>query len=358
MRILITGGAGFAGANVAVYLATRGHNVTVLDNLARRGSEHSLSRLGAAGVDFRHGDVRCPEDWSGLKADFVINAASQPSAIDGYGNPSFDFEVNTVGVLRALEFCRRQDAGIIQFSTNKCYPVSAVNNRPIIKLADRYECREPVDESCSLDGGDRSIYGASKIMADLMIQEWADAFQMPAIVNRFSCLAGPWQWGKCAQGWVAWWVIAHRLGLPLKYIGFEGRQVRDVLFVDDLCRLLEMELDTARPGGPGEQVFNVGGGQENALSLRQCTVLVRQQTGCKVPIVTEEQPRRADFHWYVSDTSKVRQQLGWWPMIHLEEGLEQIDAWVVDNLGLLKAMYGQNIAAPLIAVESPELVEV
>ncbi len=355
MKVLITGGAGFAGANLGVYLAARGHSVTALDNLARRGSEHNLARLRAAGVEFRHGDVRCPEDWQGLKADFVVNAAAQPSAIDGYANPTLDVSVNTVGVLQALEFCRREGAGILQFSTNKVFPVHAVNDRPIIKLADRYECQFPVDEKTSLDGGDRSIYGVSKIMADLMIQEWADAFQMPAIINRCSCLAGPWQWGKVEQGWVAWWVIAHRLGLPLKYIGFEGRQVRDVLFINDLCRLIEMEITTAKPGA---QVFNVGGGVDSTMSLRECTQLVREQTGCKVPIAVEEQPRRADFHWYVSDTRKVEEAYRWAPEISLERGLAEIDAWVVEHLELLAGMYGRNIAAPLIAVEDPWLMGV
>ena len=355
MKILITGGAGFAGANLGVYLAERGYSVTAMDNLARRGSEHSLERLRAAGVAFRHGDVRCAEDWQGLKADFVVNAAAQPSAIDGYANPILDVNVNTMGVLKCLGFCRAQDAGIIQFSTNKVYGVSAVNDRPIIQLANRYDCQFPVDERTSIDGGDRSIYGVSKVMADLMIQEWADAFQMPAIINRCSCLAGPWQWGKCEQGWVAWWVIAHRLGLPLKYIGFEGRQVRDVLFISDLCRLIEMQIEQAKPGA---EVFNIGGGPDNTLSLRECTALVRVQTGCKVPIAYEEQPRRADFKWYVSDTRKVQAAYPWAPQVALRDGLAEIDAWVVENLDLLAGMYGQNIAAPLIPFESPDLVGV
>jgi len=203
--VTLTYGAGGSARERTIELAGRMRNevgtetVCHLTGITHTRAEMSrnLERLRAAGVTFRHGDVRCAEDWQDLKADFVVNAAAQPSAIDGYANPTLDVNVNTMGVLQALEFCRREDAGIVQFSTNKVYPVHAVNDRPIIQSTHRYECSEPVGEDCPLDGGDRSIYGVSKVMADLMIQEWADAFQMPAIINRCSCLAGPWQWGKC-----------------------------------------------------------------------------------------------------------------------------------------------------------------
>ena len=301
--------------------------MTVMDNLVRRGSEHNLGRLAASGAIFRHGDIRCPEDWVGLKADVVLECAAQPSAIDGYNNPTFDFSNNTVGVLRALEFCRREGAGIIQWSTNKCYPRRHVDNRTIQEQVTRLHSDELVDEDTPLDGGDRSLYGASKVMADLMIQEWADAFQMPAIINRFSCLAGPWQFGKCEQGWVAWWVIAHRLGLPLQYIGFDGKQVRDVLFIPDLCRLISLEIAGLKPGA---QVFNVGGGPDCSMSLLECTALVQDITGCKVPISSVDQERRADFKWYVSNIDKVRREMLWAPQTSLRAGLEEIDRWVCE----------------------------
>ena len=336
MRILITGGAGFVGANLAVFLRAEGHDVTVMDNLVRRGSEHNLGRLAASGAVFRHGDIRCPEDWVGLKADAVLECAAQPSVIDGYGNPLFDFTNNTVGALRALEFCRAQGAAIIMWSTNKTYPRQHVDNRTIWEEKDRFRSLSLIGEDTPLDGGDRSLYGASKIMADLMIQEWADAFQMPAIINRFSCLAGPWQWGKCEQGWVAWWVIAHRLGLPLQYIGFDGKQVRDVLFMPDLCRLIRLELAGLKPGA---QVFNVGGGPDNSMSLRECTGLVQEITGCKVPISSVGQERRADFRWYVSNLDKVQWAMRWAPQTSLRDGLEEIDRWACEHIDLLNKMY-------------------
>ena len=335
MRILITGGAGFVGGNLGVHLSQCGHTVIALDNLVRRGSEYNLSRLWNHGIEFRHGDVRCPEDWRDIKADVVLECSAQPSAIDGYQNPVFDFTNNTVPLIHLLDWCRQRQAGIILWSTNKVYPVHAVHNQRIIETPERYVSEKAIDENTPLDGGDRSLYGASKVMADLMVQEWSDAFKIPAIVNRFSCLAGPWQWGKCEQGWVAWWMIAHRLGLPLKYIGFQGKQVRDVLFVDDLCRLIEMQIEKMPIG----KVYNVGGGKYNSISLRECTHFCQQITGRKVPISIMEEPRRADFAVYISDTAKVEKDYGWFPTVFNEEGLEQIDEWAVGHLPLLSNLF-------------------
>jgi CDP-paratose 2-epimerase len=340
MQILITGGAGFVGANLALHLAQEGHTVQVLDNLVRRGSELNLPRLRDAGVTFRHGDIRCPEDWDGLEADVVLECAAQPSAIDGYLNPKFDFTNNTVGVLHTLEFCRQHNAGIIFWSTNKVYPVSEVNRlaNPSLNAGEDAYTGHAIDEYCPLDGGDRSLYGASKIMADLMIQEWADSFGIPAVINRCSCLYGPWQWGKSEQGWVSWWVIAHRLELPLTYIGFDGKQVRDCLHIDDLARLISLELKQLKPGAT---VVNVGGGDRNAISLRECTRHTQAITGCQVPLLVEEHPRRADFAHYVSCIARVEAIYGWSPQIGIEDGLRSVDDWAMYNLPEIQQLYGQ-----------------
>ena len=349
MKVLITGGSGVVGANLAVYLSTSGMRVTVLDNLVRRGSELNLSRLKEAGVEFYHGDVRCREDLfdghgkahSYLKADVVLDTAAQPSAIDGYKNPQYDFTNNVSGVANVLELCRAMDAGLIFWSTNKVYPVSAVHNQRILDGGDRLMSEFAIDEQTPLDGGDRSVYGMTKIMADLMVQEHADAFQMPAVINRFSCLAGPWQWGKPEQGWVAWWVIAHRFGFPLQYIGFDGKQVRDVLYMDDLCRLIELQIQQLH--NSGAEVFNVGGGKYSSMSLRECTDMCQMITGNRIPIETVPAPRRADFAVYLSDTRKVEDRYHWYPTIFADDALERIDKWVCANADTLRGQYGNPV---------------
>jgi len=340
-KVLITGGAGFVGANLALYLSESGYEVTALDNLVRRGSEYNIERLKNNGVTFIHGDIRNKEDLVGIRADVVLECAAQPSAIDGYNNPRYDFTNNTFAVMNLLEFCREQGAGLIFWSTNKVYPLSSIMKGRIIEMQDRLVSDHLIDENTPLDGGDRSLYGCSKVMADLMIQEWADAFDIPAVINRFSCLAGPWQWGKSEQGWVSWWIIAHRLGLPLQYIGFRGKQVRDVLFIPDLCRLIERQIETITPGA---KVYNVGGSHYSSMSLVECTQIAQKITDNVVPISYTLEARRADFPVYISDTTKLERELGWYPKVFIEEGMEQIDRWVVDNIDLLAQL--NNVDMP------------
>ena len=343
MKLLITGGAGFVGANLAVYFAAQGQQVTALDNLVRRGSELNLPRLRAAGVTFLHGDIRCTEDWPQERFDIVLDTAAQPSAIGGYTNPAYDLSNNITAAWQVLEYCRRSDTALIFWASNKVYPGSVINAMPYKSLSTRYYPTQAVKTTTPLDGGDRSIYGATKLSVDLMIQEYVDAFKVRAIVNRFSCLAGPWQYGKTEQGWVAWWVIAHQLQVPLRYIGYEGKQMRDVLFVQDLCLLIERQATQLVSGGyTGSTVFNVGGGRRNLLSLRDCTTLCQRLTGHTVEITEEEEPRRADFRTYCSDIEPVCHEFAWEPMVSIEEGVGEIYTWVREQEDLLRTLYAQE----------------
>lgn len=365
MKVLITGGAGFVGANLAHYLSGRDHQVTVMDNLVRRGSELNLGPLQQAGVTFVHGDVRNAEDFASLAGgyDVVLETCAQPSAIAGYGNPLFDINNNTIGLLNTLEYARRHEAGVIFWSTNKTYAGEHVNALPRVERETRWEWdraaiaaqygeRLPAGfdpeygftSEFTVDGHDHSIYGLSKIMADLACQEWYDAFGLRTVINRFSCLAGPGQFGKSAQGWVAWWAIAFHFGLPLKYIGWGGKQVRDALFIGDICRLIELEMQQLE--ALAGRVFNVGGGKDITLSLREATALMERRFGRSVPVQYEEDPRKADHCVYISDIRPLTAATGWLPRIGVEEGYEQIIRWVVDHEAELRGLYGTPIAPP------------
>ena len=358
MKVLITGGAGFVGANLAHYLSRHGHRVTVMDNLVRRGSELNLLPLKQAGVQFVHGDVRNAEDFANAPRDIevVLETCAQPSAIDGYANPLFDINNNTIGLLNTLEFARRNDAGLIFWSTNKTYAGEHINAFPLVERETRWEWDKAAIDATygdrlpagfdpdhgfsaefTVDGHDHSIYGLSKIMADLACQEWYDAFGTRTVINRFSCLAGEGQFGKSAQGWVAWWAIAFHFGLPLKYIGWQGKQVRDALFIEDICRLIECEM--GQLDKLAGSVFNVGGGKELTLSLREATAMMERRFGHRVPIVYEEDARKADHCVYVSDIRPVTAATGWTPQVSLEEGYERIIRWVVNHESELRALY-------------------
>ncbi|MBI2298765.1 MAG: NAD-dependent epimerase/dehydratase family protein [Armatimonadetes bacterium] len=358
MKVLITGGAGFVGANLACYLSEHGHKVTVMDNLVRRGAELNLPRLKSHGVKFVHGDVRSAEDFVAMPQDteVVCECCAQPSAIDGYANPLFDINNNTIGLLNTLEYARRCGSGLIFWSTNKTYAGEHINKLPLVERETRWEWDRAAiaaeyganlpagfdpefgfSADFTVDGHDHSIYGLSKIMADLACQEWSDAFGVRTVINRFSCLAGEWQFGKSAQGWVAWWAIAFRFGLPLKYIGWEGKQVRDALFIEDICRLVEREM-TMLDALSG-RVFNVGGGRDVTLSLREATALMERVYGHSAPVHYEEDPRKADHCVYISDTRQVTAATGWRPQVGVEEGYERIIRWVRDHEDELRWLY-------------------
>jgi CDP-paratose 2-epimerase len=358
MHILITGGSGFVGAQLAFYFARRGHSVTVMDNLVRRGSELNLPLFKQNGVEFVHGDVRCREDFANLTGgvDVLVDASAQPSLVYGYANPVFDLTNNTFGLVNALEFARHRGCPLIFCSTNRVYSADRINALPRREEATRWVWdaaawktipaeRRPagfdpvhgIAEEFSVDGGQHGIYGLSKIMADLACQEYADAFGVNTVVNRFGVLAGQGQFGKSEQGWTAWWAIAFHFGLPLRLIGWGGKQLRDVLFIDDVCRLVEIEIEKMdRASG---QVFNLGGGPGQTVSLVEATDLMRRKFGRDVPVTLEPEPRKADLSIYVSDIRKAQRVLGWSPRVGIEEGFDRIIAWVRENEDGLRSLY-------------------
>lgn len=355
MKIIVTGGAGFVGANLCRYLAAKGHEVISVDNLVRRGSEMNLPDFKKAGIRFVHGDIRNREDLASLPrdVDFVCECSAQPSAIDGYKNPYFDISNNTIGLLNCLEWCREHGAGLIFWSTNKTFCGDRMNAIPRREEETRwvwdeaaiaqqpprsgFDPKHGFSDEWTIDGGDHSIYGVSKVCADLLCQEWAGGFGVRTVVNRFSCLAGEGQFGKSEQGWVAWWAVAAVFDLPLKYIGWNGKQVRDVLFIEDICRLVEAEME--RIDAVKGQVFAVGGGMKHTLSLREATAWVEKATKKRLKTFVEREPRKADQCIYISDIRKARRLLGWEPRLTIDEGYERILKWVVDHKDALRRLY-------------------
>jgi CDP-paratose 2-epimerase len=358
LKVLVTGGCGFLGSALALYLRERAHDVVVMDNLVRRGSEANILRLQEHGVTFVHGDVRCVEDFTGLprEIELICDASAQPSVVSGYANPKFDLTNNTLGVINVLEFAREHCCPLIFCSTNRIYSADRINSLPRRESATRLEWDTPVwrnlpvesrppgfdpehgvSEEFSLDGAGRSIYGVSKLMADVLCQEYSDAFDIPVIVNRLGVISGARQFSKIDQGWVVWWAVACWFGLPLKYIGWGGKQVRDILFVEDVCRLVELEI--SQIGRLRSSVFNAGGGAANSLSLLEATQFFEKRLGRLMSITHEESPRKADPVIYITDNRKVERVLGWKPKVSLAEGLKSILAWIRAKEANLSSRY-------------------
>jgi CDP-paratose 2-epimerase len=344
VRLLITGGAGFIGASLCLGLAERHPDwtITALDNLKRRGSELNLVRLREAGVGFVHGDVREPDDLLAADAmDALVECSAEPSVLAGVdGSPGYVVHSNLTGAYHCLELARRHGAQVVFLSTSRVYPVAPLEQLALVDAGERFELADEqpfagasaagIAEDFPLAGA-RTMYGTTKLAAEMLIEEYRAAYGLRAVINRCGVIAGPWQMGKVDQGVFTYWMLAHRLRRPLRYIGFggSGKQVRDLLHVADLLELVERQLsDPARWDG---QTFNVGGGRACSLSLRETTALCAEITGNTVDVQASSETRPGDLPLYISDCSRIAEHDDWRPRHGPREILLDIDVWIAAN---------------------------
>ncbi len=350
-RVLITGGAGFIGANLAVALArlNRDDHIMAVDNLYRRGSELNLARLREAGVAFHHADVRVLHDLLRLgEVDVIVECSAEPSVMAGVdgGSPEFLVHTNLLGAYHCLEVARRWDAQFVFLSTSRVYPVAALER---IGLEER-ETRFVISELQDLTGvspagiaeefpleGSRTLYGATKLAAELLIREYADAYGLRTVIDRCGVVAGPWQMGKVDQGVFTYWMLAHVLGWPLKYIGFggTGKQVRDLLHVEDLVELIAEQL--SEPDRWAGTVANVGGGTEVSLSLREATALCAEISGRTVEVAASSEERSGDIPVYLSDCGRLAGLTRWRPQRDARRILQDTFDWIVEHEQAVRA---------------------
>ncbi|MBS1868474.1 MAG: NAD-dependent epimerase/dehydratase family protein [Actinobacteria bacterium] len=354
-RVLITGGAGFVGATLALALAERHRDwdVVALDNLKRRGSELNLPRLRAAGVHFVHGDVREPADLQALDpCQAIVECSAEPSALAGRdGATDYALRANLVGAWHCLELARRHDAQLVFLSTSRVYPVAALNRLAFEETATRFELlpEQPlagasprgIAEHFPLDGA-RTLYGTTKLAAELLVAEYRDAFGVRAAIDRCGVIAGPWQMGKVDQGVFTHWMLAHLLGGELSYIGYggSGKQVRDLLHVEDLVDLVERQL--CEPERWDGVTANVGGGRDCSLSLLETTALCREISGRELPVGPAGAERPGDVPLYVSDCSRLFGLTDWRPRRGAREVLEDVAAWIRANAEAVRAALGTS----------------
>ncbi len=347
--ILITGGAGFIGSSLAILFrgARPDLAVTAMDNLKRRGSELNLPRLRAAGVEFRHGDIRCPEDFDDLPHfDLMIDCSAEPSVQAGLsGSPRSVLDTNLVGTIHCLEAARIRGAAFLFLSTSRIYPIVALNNLPFAELETRFRWEEQpgvagfsprgIAEGFPTDGA-RSFYGMSKLAGEQLIQEYVYSYGLRALIDRCGVVAGPWQMGKVDQGVITLWVARHYFGRPLRYTGFggQGKQVRDILHVEDLFDLILLQLEA--PERWDGRAYNVGGGEEVSVSLRELTELCIGETGRAVPVASVPETSGVDLRIYISDAHKARDDFGWRPTRDPGRIVRDIRAWLEEHRMVLK----------------------
>jgi CDP-paratose 2-epimerase len=331
--VLITGGAGFIGTNLAHRLARIGRPVRIYDNLSRPGAEQNLRWLRAthgSRVQIKQGDVRSTAHLREALADIgtVFHLAAQVAVTTSLANPRDDFAVNAAGTLNLLELIREtgRRIALVFTSTNKVY--GALDDIPLVGLATRYRPAADLrgmDESRPLSF--HSPYGCSKGTADQYVLDYARGYAVDATVFRMSCIYGPHQCGTEDQGWVAHFLIRAQEDLPITIYG-DGKQVRDLLYVDDLIEAF-LQAEEHLPEIAGE-AFNMGGGPSNTISLRELVELI-SRLNAALPEIAYGPWRISDQRWYVSDPRKFERATGWRPKTNVEQGIRQLHEWISVN---------------------------
>ncbi|MHA8060055.1 NAD-dependent epimerase/dehydratase family protein [Aquirufa beregesia] len=350
MKILITGGCGFVGSNLAALFKQHlvDCEVYCLDNLSRRGSELNLSKILPLGVHFVHGDVRIKTDFDRIpQVDVVIDAAAEPSVLAGSqaGELEYLIDTNLNGTINTLYFAKKHQAAFIFLSTSRVYPYNSLSDilyqkeekRFVLSHQQAYEglSEKGVAENFPL-AGLRSLYGATKLSSEYIIQEFAHNFGIPTVINRCGVLSGPYQMGKIDQGVIVLWMAKHFWNKSLSYIGFggNGQQIRDVLHVKDLFRLVLWQIQhlDLHHG----QIFNVGGGLENSVSLAELTDLCVQITGNSIPIASSTENRPGDLPIYITDNSRITAFSQWKPEINVPSLLREVHDWFIQDQAFLQ----------------------
>jgi len=327
MRALVTGGIGFIGTNLSHRLLREGHDVILFDNLSRAGVPQNLHWLRSEHRDrmqFIQGDVR---DLDSVKkamqgTDAVFHLAAQVAVTTSVTNPLDDFSTNAQGTLNVLEAARKQSPMpvVLYTSTNKVY--GGLEHLPVVERATRYEFETlpyGVPETCPLDF--HSPYGCSKGAADQYVHDYHRIYGLPSVVFRMSCIYGPHQFGNEDQGWVAHFALTGLRGGHLTIFG-DGKQVRDLLYVDDLVELMSRAYENIKQ--TAGHVYNVGGGPTHTTSV---WVELRDPLKClleKLPAVDYSEFRPGDQKIYISDIRKAQQHLGWTPKVGVMDGLRRM----------------------------------
>ena len=336
MTILITGGAGFVGSNLAISLKTKypHYKIIAFDNLRRRGSELNLKKFNEIDIEFIHGDIRNIEDLESIEFDLLIEASAEPSVMAGInGGRKYLIETNLNGLVNSLEVALKQKAKVIFLSTSRVYPMEVINSLNYEESETRYALhvndvegvsKNGFNEKLSLDGY-RTLYGATKLSAEYIIDEYVHMFGLEAIINRSGVIAGAGQFGKVDQGFMTLWVANYFFNKPLSIFG-NGKQVRDILNVMDLCDLIDLQIHSFEKFNA--QRFNIGGGLSSSVSLLELDKMCKNLLGDKR--VDFKEQRDLDLKYYVSDNTKIN-SLGWKPKRSVEDTVEEIFSWVKNN---------------------------
>jgi CDP-paratose 2-epimerase len=336
-KYLITGGAGFIGSNYVARLIKRGEQVTIYDNLSRPGSKlnlHWLQSIKTDSFSLIEADIRDQESIYDAVSDVdvIVHLAGQVAVTTSVINPREDFEINAYGTFNVLEAARKSNKNpiVLYASTNKVY--GGMEDIKVIEHETNYrylDFPQGISEKFPLDF--HSPYGCSKGTGDQYVRDYHRIYGLPTVVLRQSCIYGPRQFGVEDQGWLAWFIIAVLTGKQISIFG-NGKQVRDVLFVEDLLDVYDACIENIHLAA-GE-VYNIGGGAGQMISVwKDFSPILEELLGKKIPVVWGDW-RPGDQKIYVSDIQKAVEELNWQPKVTVRNGLQQLFNWAQENVNL------------------------
>ncbi len=339
-KYLITGGAGFIGSNYVARLIKRGEQVTIYDNLSRPGSKLNLNWLESIKRDsfnLIEADIRDQESIYNAVSDIdvLIHLAGQVAVTTSVVNPREDFEINAYGTFNVLEAARNSNKNpiVLYASTNKVYggmeDIKVIENETNYRYLD---FPQGISEKFPLDF--HSPYGCSKGTGDQYVRDYHRIYGLPTVVLRQSCIYGPRQFGVEDQGWLAWFIIAVLTGKQISIYG-NGKQVRDVLYVEDLLDVYDACIENI--DFTAGEVYNIGGGADQMISVwKEFSPILEEMLNKKIPVLWGDW-RPGDQKIYVSDIQKAVNELNWRPKVSVRNGLQQLLNWAQENVNLFSA---------------------
>ena len=334
MKILITGGCGFVGSNIAIYLKKNLKKVQIysLDNLSRKGSSLNKKRLDKKKIKNFNINI---ENFNKLKLlpkfNLIIDCCAEPAIEASKYDTDRVFNTNLLGTFNVLKKCIKDKANIIFLSSSRVYSIEKL--RYLVKktnLSKPLRIKYKINENFATSSVS-SLYGFTKLASEKLIQEMFYKTNLKFIINRFGVIAGPWQFGKQDQGFVPLWVAKHFLKKKLSYIGFggKGHQVRDILHINDACKIILIQIKKIKK--INNKIFNIGGEINNSISLKDLTIKCEELTKNKIKFKSILKTSSYDIPYFVTDNSKLKKIYKWKPSRNIDKILKDIYYWLSNN---------------------------
>ena len=339
-KILITGGCGFVGSNLCIFLNKKKYKVSSLDNLSRKGSRYNLNLLKKLNIKNYKINIENYHQISKLpKFDIIIDCCAE-AAVEVSKN-NFDKVINTnlIGTINILKKVKNDKSKIIFLSSSRVFPIKKINEIFKKKVLNNSLVIKEMFSENSETNGPKTIYGVTKLASEMFIEEFSYAFNIKYIINRCGVISGPLQFGKQDQGFVSLWIWRHLMKKKLSYIGYggKGNQTRDVLHIYDLCELIFMQIK--KIGSINNSLFTVGGSTKSNISLKKLTKICQEITGNKLRITKVKKTSIYDIPYFITDNKKINQTYKWVPNKNIIDVVSDTYKWMLSNKKFLKNSY-------------------